>query len=171
TSSGSSRSPSRASARGRSRSPGGAGRGRSSLLGFEAGDLDVTEGERVALVVVVRFVPGEAVVHLELVVLGPALGEPEGDAVEVAPRVRGDGGQGRDAVDARGGQAGGPRRAEERVVLVEEARDLAAGGVVVLREDREVGADLPLDRGRGLVGARVPEIPIEDEHVGQERAA
>ena len=46
-------------------------------------------------------------------------------------------------------------RAEQGVVAVEEARDVAPGGVVVLDEGREVLGELPLERHRGLVGARV----------------
>ena len=141
-----------------------------AVLRGEVRDLRVAQRERVALVVVVRVVPGERVVHLQLVAVRPALGEAEGDAVVEALRARGDRPQDAHAVGAAV-EAARPGAAVLGGVGVQPAGDVDALGVVVLHEAGEVRAELPLDRQRALVGARVVEVRVEDVHVGPERRA
>ena len=99
-----------------------------AVLGVEVGDLRVAEGERIALVVVVRLVPGQRVVGLELVVVRPALVEAEGEPVVLCSwRSSVDRRSERaDAVGPAGAEAAWPRgEPSDGVVAVEEARDVA----------------------------------------------
>ena len=101
----------------------------------------------------------------------PPLGEPEGHAVVLALGAGADRVQLADAVDARGSQARGPRRAEERVVHVQPAGDVHALGVVVLDEAREIASELAFGGHAAVVGARVLEVLAEDEDLRVEGAA
>ena len=144
---------------------------RVAVLRRQIGDLRVAEGERIALVVVIRLVLRVRVENLELHAMRRTLGKAQRDAVVEAARGRFNRGQSVDAVRSARRQARAPWRSEERIVAVDEPSDVITLRVVVLHQCGEIRNDFLLPGDAGRLRARILKVAIEDENVGKEWSA
>src|SRR2546425_5577521 len=126
------------------------------VLGPEIVGFRVPERERVALVIIVRLVKRQRVVDLKLEVRVEYPFQADCDAVVVRPGTRFDSGERANTVRVSGAsELRPPRRAEDRVVAIDESRQVIGPCVLVADGCAEIAADLPLVPDAGAQRARV----------------
>src|SRR2546425_2089648 len=137
------------------------------VLGAEIVGLCVPERERVALVIIVRLVERQCVVDLELEVRVEHTFQADCDAVVIRPGARFNRSEPANTVRVSwAGELRPPRRAEDRVVAIDESRQVIGPRMLVTDGCAEVAAHLPFVADAGAERPRVLEVLVKDEYVG-----
>ena len=135
-------------------------------LAVQPRGIDIAKGEGIALVVVIGPIPRQRVVDLKLQSLPNIVPQPKADPVVARLSRALHHRQIVDAIVSICTQARGPRRAEDRVVAVDEARQAVRARVRIAEgADQALRVQLAFHAHMRAEGARVFEVFVNDRDV------